>query len=41
MIHRKDIFSVNINENKVFFSKLANETPYSRFQYGKIIQKTL
>ena len=31
MIHRKDIFSVNINENKDFFSKLANETPYSRF----------
>ena len=31
MVHRKDIFSVNINENKDFFSKLANETPYSRF----------
>ena len=31
MIHRKDIFSVNIDENKDFFSKLANETPFSRF----------
>ncbi|MAH89435.1 MAG: hypothetical protein CMJ06_05290 [Pelagibacterales bacterium] len=31
MIHRKDIFSVNINEKKSFFIKLANETPFSRF----------
>ena len=41
MIHRKDIFSVNINENKDFFSKLANETPTQDFLYGKIIQKIL
>jgi Mg2+/Co2+ transporter CorB len=35
MIHRKDIFSVNIDEKKEYFINLANKTPYSRFPVWK------
>ncbi len=31
MIHRKDIFSINKNEQKNFFIDLAYKTPFSRF----------
>ena len=35
MVHRKDIFSLNIEEKTDFFIELAKKTPFSRFPVWK------